>query len=115
MYRMRPGCASLPDYACRSASTTCCFAAARARRDSQTQLGVHLGGGGLDDRERPQEGAGEAVPRDLEVLEGALGLGAPVAALLDLDLAHGVGLDAVSHGARLYLPRSSLASAGRVP
>ena len=54
------------------------------------QLLVGTRGGVLDDTEGAEDGAGHALPADLEVLEGALGLGAPVAVGGDLHGAHGV-------------------------
>ncbi len=64
-----------------------------------TELRVHLGGGTLDVGEGLDVGAFETLTRDGEVLDGALGLRAPLGGGGDADLAHGVVLDAVvAHG-----------------
>ncbi len=52
----------------------------------------------LHDAEGLDDGAPEAVAADLEVLQAALGLGAPVLVGADLDGAHAVGFDAYAHG-----------------
>ncbi len=52
----------------------------------------------LDDAEGPDDRAPEAVAADLEVLQAALRLGAPVPVGPDLDLAHAVRFDAHVHG-----------------
>ena len=51
-------------------------------------------GGVLDHAEGAEDGAGHALAADAEVLERALGLGAPVAIGGDLDGPHRVGLGA---------------------
>ena len=52
----------------------------------------------LDDAEGADDRAAEAVAADLEVLQAALRLGAPVLVGAHLDLAHAVGFDAHVHG-----------------
>ncbi len=52
----------------------------------------------LHDAEGADDGATEAVAADLEVLQAALRLGAPVLVRAHFDLAHAVGLDAHVHG-----------------
>ena len=60
----------------------------------EAELGVRLGCGLLDLGERPQEAAREALAGDREVEDGALGRGAVQRVGRDLQLAHGVLLDA---------------------
>ena len=70
------------------------------RRDvlgQQAELGVHLGGGPLEQAEGADHLGREALPGDLEVLEGALGLRAPVAVRGHLDGAHAVRLSSRRH------------------
>ena len=67
------------------------------------ELAVDPGGGQLDDPERPDEGRRHALAADLEVLQGALGLGTPIAVRLDLDRSERVGFDANVLG--LSMPR----------
>ena len=63
-------------------------------------VAVHLGGGLLDEGQRPDHPAGQAQPADREVLDGPLGLGAVERIGGHFDLAERVGLDAavVGHG-----------------
>ena len=71
-----------------------------------TKTVAHVDGGGsaLEDTEGLDNGRRHAVLGlvDLEVAQGALGLGAPVLVVLDLDLAKGIGLDSgvLGHGGR---------------
>ena len=58
------------------------------------ELLVGGGGGVLDDAHGADDRARHALAADLEVLDRALGLCAPIAVGGDLDLAHGVGFDA---------------------
>ena len=60
----------------------------------EAELGVRLGRGLLDLGERPQEAAREALAGDREVEDGPLGRGAVQGVGRDLELAHGVLLDA---------------------
>src|SRR5262249_31708822 len=60
----------------------------------QAERVVHFGGGELDDAERVDQRARNALAPDREVLEGALGLRAPVTVGRDLDRAEAIGLDA---------------------
>ncbi len=58
------------------------------------QPGAHRG---APDRQRPDQGARQALRADPEVLQGALGLRAPVPIRRYLDPAHAVPLDARAH------------------
>ncbi len=69
----------------------------------QAELAVDEGGRLLDQPERPDHLAGEALAPDLEVVEGSLGLRSPVAIRGHLDGAHAVG----------FLPRLHLPSPPR--
>ena len=73
----------------------------RGLADRLGELGIELaephvdpGRRELDDAERADQRRRHALAADLEVLQRALGLGAPVAVGLDLDRAERVGLDA---------------------
>jgi hypothetical protein len=57
-------------------------------------VAVHLRGGLLQDAERADDLSRELLAADLEMLERAFGLRAPVAVRGDLDRAHRVGLGA---------------------
>lgn len=63
-------------------------------RHTQAISHVHLGGSALENTECLDDGRGHAVLGlvDAEVLEGSLGLGAPVLVGGDLDLAKGIAL-----------------------
>ena len=69
------------------------------------EVAVDGGGGALQDPERPDEGLGHRLGADVEVVQGALGLRAPVVVSGDFDLPHAVALDACrrcrGHGASL--------------
>ena len=67
---------------------------ARLRRVELAEVLVGEGGGLLHDAEGADDGSAEALPADLEVLQGPLRLRAPVPVGRDLDLPHAVGLDA---------------------
>ena len=64
------------------------------RRLEEAELSVRLGSGLLDLGECPQEAAREALAGDREVEDGSLGRGAVEGVGRDLQLAHGVLLDA---------------------
>ena len=59
----------------------------------QLELGVRVGRGQLDQRERPDEPARETLARDREVEDGTLRLGAVQGVGRDGHLAHRVALD----------------------
>src|SRR5262249_44491150 len=63
----------------------------------ETELGIDLGAGPLELAEGTDHLAGEALPRDLEVLQGALGLRTPITVGGDVDGAHAVGLASGLH------------------
>ena len=69
------------------------------------EVSVDGGRGALQDPERPDEGLGHRLGADVEVVQGALGLRAPVVVSGDFDLPHAVALDACrrcgGHGASL--------------
>ncbi len=75
-------------------------------RGQLTQLGVGLGRGLLQHAEGADHGTSpdEGVAADVEVVEAALRLRAPVAVVGDLDLAHGVGFNAGAHEPNLPAP-----------
>src|SRR5688572_9136854 len=67
----------------------------------QLERQVHLGRGALDDAKRADQRPRHALGADPEVLNGTLGLRAPVAVGCDLDRAEGVALgSAASRAAR---------------
>ncbi len=59
---------------------------------AESQVG--FGGGALDDPQGADHRLGLFLPADLEIAQGALGLGAPVAGRIHLDRAEGVGFGA---------------------
>ena len=66
------------------------------------EVAVDRGRGALEDPESPDQRLGHRLDADVEVVQGALGLGAPVAVGGDLDLPHAVAFDAgVRHGRQL--------------
>ena len=91
------------------------------RRDiriEEAELLVGLGGGELDERERPQEPARQRPARDREVEDGPLGGGAVQGVGRDLHLAHRIALDAGGGSAsrhRGIVGWPGLADAGRGP
>jgi hypothetical protein len=62
------------------------------------QLHVGLGGGALDDAQRPDDRQRLLLPADPEVAERPFRLRAPVDVVPDFDRAEGVGFSAVGHG-----------------
>ena len=68
-------------------------------RSSSPEPPLTLAAASLTMPERPDQGRRHALAADLEVLQGALGLGTPVAVRLDLDRSERVGLDANVLGA----------------
>ena len=92
-------------------STTSCAACAIASASLGSRPPsplVHPRRGQLDDAERPDEGGRHALAADAEVLQAALGLGAPVVVGRDLDRPEGVRLHphvALARHARLSSSR----------
>src|SRR5690606_18675664 len=63
------------------------------------EIHVHLGGGQLDDAERPHERDGHLFRADAEIGQRALRLGSPIAVRRHLDRAKGIGFYAgIRHG-----------------
>ena len=67
------------------------------------QRHVGLGRGALDDAQRPDDGQGLLFPADLEIAQAALGLRAPIAAVVNFDGPESVGFGAgLGHGSLVF-------------
>ena len=80
------------------------------------EVAVDRGRRALEDPEGPDQRLGHRLDADVEVVQGALGLGAPVAVGGDLDLPHAVAFDTgVRHGRQLRTGAAGPPLAGLAP